>query len=283
MNYIYFELDKNSKQFKTLTIGEYTIDLRIEWNVRSKSWFILGYVGEELVLTNTKFEANRLYSFDKNISQNLPYNISVLPKFPDNDWDTPTAVVITDDFYANSRFGLSEKNIFIDRNITTSAFTHSKTSVGSTRNSYLFELEDTGGGDEIIIICDDASHIMKTIGLPTGQWDFKINNTDYRLAIQDDNYSELITLFAGYGIEVSENDDGYYDWINTSDDNVKIYGLYPFESGYEFLINESSNNSLKIINTDENNWVNEFSVCLTKYDNPVFSEPYDLTVEFKND
>ena len=30
MNYIYFELDKNSKQFKTLTIGEYTIDLRID-------------------------------------------------------------------------------------------------------------------------------------------------------------------------------------------------------------------------------------------------------------
>lgn len=264
MNYIYFELDKNSKQFKTLTIGEYTIDLRIEWNVRSKSWFILGYVGEELVLTNTKFEANRLYSFDKNISQNLPYNISVLPKFPDNDWDTPTAVVITDDYYANSDRGLSEKNIFIDRNITTSAFTHSKTSAGSTRNSYLFELEDNGGGKEIIIICDDASYIMKTIGLPTGQWDFKINNTDYRLAIQDNNYSELITLFAGYGVEISQNDNGYYDWINNSEDSVKIYGLYPFESGYEFLINESSNNSATIINTDENDWVNEFSVCLTR-------------------
>lgn len=263
MNYNYFELDVNSKQYKSLTLGEYTIELRIEWNVRSKAWFMLGYIGEDLVLSNTKFESGKLYSFDKNTPYNLPFNITVLPKNENNDWNTPTAVIITDDFYANAPNGLSANNIFISRDISTSAFTHSKTSSGSTRNSYLFELENSIGNNEIIIICDDASYIMKTIGLPTGQWDFKINNTDYRLAIQDNNYSELITLFAGYGVEVSENDDGYYDWINTSDDNVKIYGLYPFESGYEFLINESSNNSASIINTDENDWVNEFSVCLT--------------------
>lgn len=264
MNYTYFELDKNSKQFKSLKLGEYTIEFRIEWNVRSKAWFILGYIDNDLVLSNTKFEINQLYSFDKNITQNLPYNISVVPKFDDNNWDTPTVIIITDNFYADAVDGLTPYNVFIDREFGTSAFTHAKKINGSTRNAYLFDIELEGSSEEVVIVCADASDYMITDGLPTGRWDFTINGTRHTLPIPENDHSELITLFLGYGIEITVVDDVSYRWTNTTDSDIKVHAIYPFDNGYSLLIDTESNSSIQVINTDELDQVNEFAVCFSE-------------------
>ena len=101
MNYTFFDLDKNPKQFKKLTIGSFEIELRIEWNTRAKTWYVLGYIGDDLVLRNTKIQPKEFYRFDLDSDYYLPYIFTIYPTQVDADWDTPSSFVLVEDSFYN--------------------------------------------------------------------------------------------------------------------------------------------------------------------------------------
>lgn len=140
MDFTYFILDKNPKQFKKLSVNGYEIELRIEWNIRGKAWYILGYIKDDIVLRNTKFEARKVYSFDNDTPYDLPYSLMIYPESSDNDWNTETYFVYYEDVLANADQGMSESGILIDRRFGTSSSTHSKKALRSDDNKYLFDV-----------------------------------------------------------------------------------------------------------------------------------------------
>ena len=140
MDFTYFILDKNPKQFKKLSVNGYEIELRIEWNIRGNAWYVLGYIKDDIVLRNTKFEARKVYSFDNDTPYDLPYSLMIYPESSDNDWNTETYFVYYEDVLANADQGMSESGILIDRRYGTSSSTHSKKALRSDDNKYLFDV-----------------------------------------------------------------------------------------------------------------------------------------------
>lgn len=258
MEYKYFTLDKNPKQFKRISIGEYSIELRIEWNTRSKAWYVLGYAGDEVVISNVKLTPRQLYAIDIDSEYNLPYMISVIPKYTNYDWDTETIFLITDNPLSNAVEGLTVDGDVIKRSIATSSDTHSRKALKGTENKYLFDVVSITQETGITIVCNGADASFKTVNLPQGRWDFTINGLR---TITADTES-FRSLMNDYGVQIVDVGNNEYLWTNNSNQEIKIEGLYPYAAGYDFNVVESSNESAKIHSVDNNGWVNRFTVCL---------------------
>lgn len=258
MEYKYFTLDKNPKQFKRISIGEYSIELRIEWNTRSKAWYVLGYSGDEIVISNVKMTPNQLYSIDIDSEYDLPYMIGIVPKYTNYDWDTETTFLITDNPLSNAVEGLTVDGGVIKRSIATSSDTHSRKALKDTENKYLFDVVSITQETGITIICNGADASFKTVNLPQGRWDFTINGLR---TITADTES-FRSLMNDYGVQIVNVGNNEYLFSNNSNQEIKIEGLYPYAAGYDFNVVESSNESAKIHSVDNNGWVNRFTVCL---------------------
>lgn len=261
MEYKYFTLDKNPKQFKRISIGEYSIELRIEWNTRSKAWYVLGYSGDEIVISNVKLTPNQLYSIDIDSEYDLPYMIGIIPKYTNYDWDTETTFLIVDNPLSNAVEGLTVDGGVIKRSIATSSDTHSRKALKGTENKYLFDVVSITQETGIIIICNGADASFKTVNLPQGRWDFTINGMRTITA----DTQAFRSLMNDYGVQIVDVGNNEYLWANNSDYEIKIEGLYPYAAGYDFNVAESSNESAKIHSVDNNGWVNRFTVCLTPF------------------
>lgn len=258
MEYKYFTLDKNPKQFKRISIGEYSIELRIEWNTRSKAWYVLGYSGDEIVISNVKMTPNQLYSIDIDSEYDLPYMIGIVPKYTNYDWDTETTFLITDNPLSNAVEGLTVDGGVIKRSIATSSDTHSRKALRGTENKYLFDVVSITQETGITIVCNGADASFKTVNLPQGRWDFTINGLR---TITADTES-FRSLMNDYGVRIVDVGNNEYLFSNNSNQEIKIEGLYPYAAGYDFNVVESSNESAKIHSVDNNGWVNRFTVCL---------------------
>ena len=258
MNYTYFTLDKNPKQFKKVSIGGYDITLRIEWNTRSECWYVLGYIGNDMVLRNTKVIAGKFYSFDQDSEYDLPYLFTIQPKFKNYNWGTEALLFFVDDMLADTVEGLTQSGDLLTRTIATSSDTHSRKTLRGVDNKYLFDviskIEDTG----IVINCSNAGASFQTIFLPQGRWDFTVNGTRNITA----NTQELIDLMSSLGVEITDLGNNQFFWTNNSEIDIKIEGLYPYAAGYNFNVDGQSNDSLVVHSRDNNEWVNRFSVCL---------------------
>lgn len=258
MEYKYFTLDKNPKQFKRISIGEYSIELRIEWNTRSKAWYVLGYSGDEIVISNVKMTPNQLYSIDIDSEYDLPYMIGIVPKYTNYDWDTETTFLITDNPLSNAVEGLTVDGGVIKRSIATSSDTHSRKALKGTENKYLFDVVSITQETGITIVCNGADASFRTINLPQGRWDFTINGLR---TITADTES-FRSLMNDSGVQIVDVGNNEYLFSNNSNQEIKIEGLYPYAAGYDFNVVESSNDSAKIHSVDNNGWVNRFTVCL---------------------
>jgi hypothetical protein len=258
MEYKYFTLDKNPKQFKRISIGEYSIELRIEWNTRSKAWYVLGYSGDEIVISNVKMTPNQLYSIDIDSEYDLPYMIGIVPKYTNHDWDTETTFLIVDNPLSNAVEGLTVDGGVIKRSIATSSDTHSRKALKGTENKYLFDVVSITQETGITIVCNGADASFKTVNLPQGRWDFTINGLR---TITADTES-FRSLMNDYGVQIVNVGNNEYLFSNNSNQEIKIEGLYPYAAGYDFNVVESSNESAKIHSVDNNGWVNRFTVCL---------------------
>lgn len=258
MEYKYFTLDKNPKQFKRISIGEYSIELRIEWNTRSKAWYVLGYSGDEIVISNVKMTPNQLYSIDIDSEYDLPYMIGIVPKYTNHDWDTETTFLIVDNPLSNAVEGLTVDGGVIKRSIATSSDTHSRKALKGTENKYLFDVISITQETGITIVCNGADASFKTVNLPQGRWDFTINGMRTITA----DTQAFISLMNDYGVQIVDVGNNEYLWTNNSNQEIKIEGLYPYAAGYDFNVVESSNESAKIHSVDNNGWVNRFTVCL---------------------
>lgn len=258
MEYKYFTLDKNPKQFKRISIGEYSIELRIEWNTRSKAWYVLGYSGDEIVISNVKMTPNQLYSIDIDSEYDLPYMIGIVPKYTNHDWDTETTFLIVDNPLSNAVEGLTVDGGVIKRSIATSSDTHSRKALKGTENKYLFDVVSIPQETGITIVCNGADASFKTVNLPQGRWDFTINGLRTITA----NTEAFRSLMNDYGVQIVDVGNNEYLWTNNSNQEIKIEGLYPYAAGYDFNVVESSNESAKIHSVDNNGWVNRFTVCL---------------------
>lgn len=261
MNYTFFDLDKNPKQFKKLTIGSFEIELRIEWNTRAKTWYVLGYIGDDLVLRNTKIQPKEFYRFDLDSDYYLPYIFTIYPTQVDADWDTPSSFVLVEDSFYNIKDGLTDSGTLVDRTIATSSNTHSK-KARKTNNAFLFDLVIDGNDQVIVITCTDATESFITIGIPQGRWDFIVNNVKNTVAITEGNLVQLNSLMNSYGINVESLGDGSYMWVNNTQTSLKMDAVYPYSDSRELTLNLSSNPTLKSVSEDGNGWVNRFSVCM---------------------
>ena len=258
MEYKYFTLDKNPKQFKRISIGEYSIELRIEWNTRSKAWYVLGYSGDEIVISNVKMTPNQLYSIDIDSEYDLPYMIGIVPKYTNYDWDTETTFLIVDNPLSNAVEGLTVDGGVIKRSIATSSDTHSRKALKGTENKYLFDVVSITQETGITIVCNGADASFKTVNLPQGRWDFTINGLRTITA----DTEAFRSLMNDYGVQIVDIGNNEYLFSNNSNQEIKIEGLYPYAAGYDFNVVESSNESAKIHSVDNNGWVNRFTVCL---------------------
>lgn len=276
MEFTYFKLDENPRQFKNLSLGEYEINLRIEWNIRARCWYVLGYINNDLVLRNTKFSPNKVYNFDQDNDYDLPYNLMITTNFQNADWNDETLFVIFRDALANPVKGITDDYIVIDRSFATSSNTHSKRALRSETNKYLFDVKPLINDGVVTIICDGAGASFETIHLPQGRWDFTINGFKQNLAIVDGDYTNLYNALAPYGVHVSTLGDDRYTWVNSSDENVRIEAVYPYANGFDFNVDESSNDSIIVTGKDNNGWVNGFAVCL------VPASSFTWNIQFQN-
>lgn len=276
MEFTYFKLDENPRQFKNLSLGEYEINLRIEWNIRARCWYVLGYINNDLVLRNTKFSPNKVYNFDQDNDYDLPYNLMITTNFQNADWNDETLFVIFRDALANPVKGITDDYIVIDRSFATSSNTHSKRALRSETNKYLFDVKPLINDGVVTIICDGAGASFETIHLPQGRWDFTINGFKQNLAIVDGDYTNLYNALAPYGVHIATLGDDRYTWVNSSDENVRIEAVYPYANGFDFNVDESSNDSIIVTGKDSNGWVNGFAVCL------VPASSFTWNIQFQN-
>lgn len=156
MNYTYFNIEKNPRQFKTLSLGENTISLRIEWNTRSKSWYVLAYIGDDLVMRNTKIIPNKEYRFDEDSGYYLPYVIVIFSRYNTYDWNDDFIFCLLDDLYYNQIEGYTLGGYILNRSFATSLSTHNKYVLRKEYNEYLFDLGFDDNGETPTINCDGA-------------------------------------------------------------------------------------------------------------------------------
>lgn len=261
MVYIYFQLDKNPRQVKKLSLSSIDINMRIEWNTRSKCWYVLGYVGDDLVLRNTKVIPNQMYSFDLDSEYDIPYRFMITTEYKNYNWDTNTLFMLFEDNMNTIDEGLTEEGYLVDRRMGTTSDTHSKVKLKSEYNNYLFDVVKVSSDAGVTITCVGAVDSFSTIGLPQGRWDFSINGKRHVTADE----SAMIEMLTEYGIAIADIGNGEYSWSNTTDFEVKIEGYYPYAVGYPLTLNLESNETLRVLSKDDNNWVNRFTVCLSSF------------------
>src|SRR5574344_2864191 len=94
MNFNYVQIDKNPRQRKIVKLGAISMDCRIEWNNRSRCWYLLIYIGDQIVLRNTKIQFGEAYRLEGE----YPYLIT-MDGLDRSTWNSLTILAIANDPY----------------------------------------------------------------------------------------------------------------------------------------------------------------------------------------